>query len=83
MKTFYIACFVLVTLVHVLSSKSINIDVDGALFRGDSTGYIWEMYYSVPDTSFSYIYRDGMFTGSMDFSVTMTEESGKIGRAHV
>ncbi len=78
MKTFYIACFVLVTLVHVLSSKSINIDVDGALFRGDSTGYIWEMYYSVPDTSFSYIYRDGMFTGSMDFSVTMTEESGTV-----
>lgn len=65
-----------VFLLNIAYPKSLNIDFDGAVFRNDTSGITWELYYAIPDTSFYYVYEDGSFTGSLNFNIKLNSENG-------
>jgi GWxTD domain-containing protein len=59
-----------------LYSKKISIDFDAALFRDDSSRNVWELFYAIPDTSFTYVYDSGVFTGCMKFTIKISGSDG-------
>jgi GWxTD domain-containing protein len=56
---------------QTLNAKIISVEVDGGTFRIDKDNVKWELYYSFPDTSLKYIYKDGKYIGEMYFSVSI------------
>ncbi len=55
------------------NSKKLNMDIDAAAFRQDSSKVRWEMYYSLPDTSFTFNKVNGVFIGELSLTLTVTD----------
>ncbi len=66
----YIALIVILFQQQAFSKKLV-VEIDGATFRYDDKNVMWEMYYSLPDTSLTYKYENGNYVARAYFSVTI------------
>lgn len=70
--------FLVILVCLPIQASKLKIDVDGAVFKMDNFRSIWELYYSFPDTSMTYILVNGEYTGKISFDIKIQSQTNTV-----
>jgi hypothetical protein len=68
----------LLSQLYLAQSKNIYINIDGANFMQNDSLTRWELYYSFPDTSMAYVYKDSIFEAKFSFYIKIKSKDNII-----